>query len=87
MNYTLDAQGIGVFTSCSRVRHLVAGLQFRLIRAHFKTGLARRPIALPYQDYVIRHAAQMELLVMPLEDVIHTRIGTSTSRADARRTL
>jgi len=30
------------------------------------------------------HTAQMEFLVMLLEDVIHTRIGTSTSRPDAR---
>jgi 4'-phosphopantetheinyl transferase len=33
-------------------------------------------VALPYDDHVKRRA-QMELLVMPFEDVIHTRIGTS----------
>jgi hypothetical protein len=33
-------------------------------------------VALPYDDHVKRRG-QMELLVMPFEDVIHTRIGTS----------
>jgi hypothetical protein len=43
-------------------------------------------VALPYDDHVMRYA-QMGLLVMPLEDVIHTRIGTSPASPDARRIL
>lgn len=50
--------------------------------ARYQGMLDRRPIALPYDDYVIPHAAQMELLVMPLEDVIHTDTGTSTRRGE-----
>jgi 4'-phosphopantetheinyl transferase len=62
MNYTLDA-------SIDDPRNW----RFYLLQPTVRHLVA---VALPYDDHVMRHA-QMELLVMPLEDVINTRSGTS----------
>lgn len=62
VNYTLDA-------SIDDPRNW----RFYLVQPTVRHLVA---VALPYDDHVMRHA-QMELLVMPFEGVIHTRIGTS----------